>query len=408
MVAFTAAMTVALSTASLAAQWPEFRGPGGQGHAAGTNLPLDWSETKNIRWKVPVPGNGWSSPVVADGRVWMTTAVASPRGGASLRALAFDATTGANLVDVEVFRTALDRSPNPKNSLASPTPILADGNVYVHFGADGTAALDAKGAVLWKTRLTYESQHGSGGSPAIAGDLLIISCDGFDDAFVVALDRKTGKRVWRTGRRQPYSQAYGTPLVVRVGARDQVVTTGAYRAVAYDAETGTEIWRVSYGDGFSNVARPVAGHGLVFVSSGYGDTTLLAVRTDGTGDVTKSHVAWKTARAAPYTTSPILVGDELYFVSDIGVGTCLDARTGSVHWQQRLGGNYSASPIYADGRIYFQSEEGVTTVLQPGREFRRLAVSQIDGTTFASLAVVDNSFYLRSDRFLYKIQIPAP
>jgi outer membrane protein assembly factor BamB len=303
-----------------------------------------------------------------------------------------------------VFQSGQTRAPNPKNSLASPTPILADGRVYVHFGADGTAALTPAGEIVWKTRLAYESQHGNGGSPAIAGNLLIINCDGFDDAFVVALDRATGRRVWRTGRRDPFSQAYATPLVTRVGDRDLVISPGAFRAGAYDVSNGREIWRVSYGDGFSNVARPVAGHGLVFISSGYGTTTLLAVRADGAGDVTRSHVAWSTSRGAPYTSSPLLVGDELYFVSDIGVASAVDARTGRVHWQTRLGGNYAASPVYAGGRIYFQSEEGVTTVVAPGTAFQRLAQNAIGEATLASPAFAGRAIYLRTERTLFKIQ----
>jgi outer membrane protein assembly factor BamB len=402
------ALAWALAGAPLLAQWPEFRGPTGQGHAAGSNLPVEWNETRNVAWKVPVPGTGWSSPVVANGRVWLTSALPVPRGGASLRALAYDADTGKELVNVEVFRVAASRAPNPKNSLASPTPILADGHVYVHFGADGTAALTEAGEILWKTRLSYESQHGNGGSPAIVGNLLVINCDGFDDAYVIALDRTTGKRVWRTGRRQPFTQAYATPLVTRDGDRDQVLSVGAFRVTAYDATNGREVWRMNFADGtadigFSNVARPVVGHGLAFISSGYGQTTLLAIRLGGTGDVTKTHVAWSTARGAPYTSSPLIVGDELYFVSDIGVATCADARTGQVHWQTRLGGNYSASPLFSDGRIYFQNEEGVTSVIQPGRTFVRVATNRIEDATLASMGVAGGAFFLRSQTALYKI-----
>ena len=242
----------------------------------------------------------------------------------------------------------------------------------------------------------------------MVGDLLILNCDGFDDAYVIALDRNTGKRVWRTGRRQPFTQAYATPLVTRVGNRDQVLSVGAFRVTSYDAANGREIWRMNFADGtadigFSNVARPVVGHGMVFISSGYGQTTLLAIRLDGTGDVTKTHVAWSTSRGAPYTVSPLLVGDEIYFVSDIGVATCADARTGQVHWQVRLGGNYSASPVFAGGRIYFQSEDGTTTVIAPGKAFTRLATSRVDEATLASMAVAEQAFFLRSQSALYKI-----
>ena len=189
-------------------------------------------------------------------------------------------------------------------------------------------------------------------------DLLIVSCDGSDSAFVVALDKATGKIRWKTSRRQPWDQAYTTPLVIRVGDRDQLVSVGAYRAAAYDPESGKEIWRVSYADGFSNVPRPVFGHGLVYIATGFQQPLLIAVRPDGTGDVTKTHIAWTLRRSAPLTPSPLLVGDELYIVNDGGIASCLDATTGALHWQQRLGGNFSASPVFADGRIYFLSEEG--------------------------------------------------
>jgi len=386
--------------------WPQFRGPGGEGHSTERGVPLEWSETKNVAWKSPVPGLGWSSPVVAGGRVWLTTATEDPqrRGQASLRALAFDVETGREVVNVEVFQI---RGPllNPKNSHASPTPIVDGDRVYVHFGMNGTAALTTSGEIVWKTRLPYESQHGSGGSPTLYGDLLIVSCDGHDAAYVVALDKRTGKIRWRTYRRRPFDQAYTTPLAIRVGERDQIVSIGAYRATAYDPESGKEIWRVSYPqeDGFSNVPRPVFGHGLVFITTGFQQPVLLAVRADGEGDVTKTHIAWTLRRGVPYTPSPLLVGDELYIVSDIGVATALDAKTGAMHWQQRLGGNHSASPVFADGRIYFQSENGVTTVIAPGKEFRRLAQNFIDGWTLASMAIADGAIYLRSEDSLYRI-----
>ncbi len=212
---------------------------------------------------------------------------------------------------------------------------------------------------------------------------------------------------WKTGRRFPFAQAYTTPLAIRVGDRDQIVSIGAFRAAAYDPATGKEIWRVSYGDGFSNVPRPVYGHGLVYIATGFQQAALIAVRPDGTGDVTKTHVAWTVKRGAPHTPSPLLVGDELYFVSDAGIATCVDAKTGAIHWQQRLNGNFSASPVFADGRIYFQSEEGVTTVIAPGTEFRVLSTSTLGGATLASMAVADGAFFIRTDKQLYRIQLPA-
>jgi outer membrane protein assembly factor BamB len=382
--------------------WPEFRGPTGQGHSTEHGLPLEWSESHNVRWKTRIPGLGWSSPVVAGGRVWMTTAV-KDRGG-SLRALAFDVETGRELVNVEVLRTRSADPLNAKNSLASPTPIVEGDRVYVHFGAEGTAALTTSGQIAWKTRHAYESQHGNGGSPILYGDLLIFSGDGGDAAFVVALDKGTGKVRWKTSRRQPSDQAYSTPLVIRVGDRDQVVSVGAYRAAAYDPESGKELWRVSYADGFSNVPRPVFGHGLVYIATGFQQPSLMAVRADGAGDVTRTHVAWTLRRGAPLTPSPLLVDDELYIVSDNGIATCLDAKTGATHWQQRLGGTYSASPVFADGRIYFLDEDGAATVIAPGREFRKLATNHLDGATLASMAVSAGSIFIRTDSYLYRIK----
>ena len=386
-----------------AADWPQFRGPGGQGHAAAGDAPLEWSETRNVVWKVPIRGRGWSSPVVSNGRIWITTSVPAA-GGASLRALALDVESGRELVNVEVFRLSRANLKNPKNSHASPTPIAEGDRVYVHFGGDGTAALDAgSGAVVWKARFPYASQHGSGGSPVLYKDLLIFSGDGHYEAWVIALDTRTGKVRWKTERTKPFDQAYTTPLVISVNGRDQVVSVGAYRASAYDPATGREIWMVRYEEGFSNVPRPVFAHGLVYITTGFFQPAVLAVRADGTGDVTATHVAWSTTRGAPFTPSPIVVGDELYVINDLGVLSCVDAKTGTLHWQERVGGNHSASPIFADGRIYFLSEEGIATVIAPGTTFRKLAVNELDGATLASMAVAHGSIFIRSLTHLYRI-----
>ena len=395
-------IALALTCVARAEQWPEFRGPGAQGHSSERGLPLEWSETRNVAWKVPVPGLGWSTPVIANGKVWLTSAV--DERGLSLRALAFDVTTGQQVVNVEVFKIPTDRRDiNPKNSWASPTPVIDGDRVYVHFGADGTAALSQSGEILWKNRFEYQSQHGAGGSPIVYGDLLIFSCDGSDAAFVIALDKHTGKTKWKTNRGVPADQAYTTPLVIRVAEQDQLISVGAFRARAYEPLTGKEIWRVRYDEGFSNVPRPVFAHGLVFITTGFQQPELLAIRPDGKGDVTKTHIAWSLKRGAPLTPSPIVVGDELYVVTDGGIASCLDAKTGEVIWQSRLGGTYSASPIFADGRLYFPAEQGVTTVIAPGRQARRLATNRLDGGLLASIAVADRAFFLRTDSSLYRI-----
>ena len=390
-----------LTSLAAAQDWPEFRGPGGQGHSSERGLPLEWSEARNIVWKSAVPGRGWSSPIVSAGRVWLTTAVEDR--GVSLRLLAYDVATGREVVNVEVFNVRSGGALHPKNNRASPSPIVEGDRVYVHFGTEGTAALTTDGEVLWKERFRYESQHGAGSSPVLHGDLLIINCDGGSEAFVVALDKRTGKTRWKTSRRQPWDQAYTTPLVIRVGDRDQIVSVGAFRAAAYEPASGKEIWRVSYGDGFSNVPRPVYGHGLVYIATGFFQPAIMAVRPDGSGDVSKTHVGWTNRRAAPLTPSPLLVGDELYLVTDAGIASCLDARTGDILWQQRLNGTFSASPVFADGRIYFLAEDGVATVLAPGRQYRRLATNTLDGATLASMAIAGGSIYVRSATHLYRI-----
>ncbi len=383
----------------LAQDWPEFRGPTGQGHSDERGLPLMWSETRNVRWKVAIPGRGWSSPAIQGDRIWLTTATEE---GKSLRAISVDRNTGAILLNVEVFRLKSLGQISPKNSYTSPTPVLEGDRVYLHFGAYGTACLTQSGEIVWKTRLDYDNgQHGPGGSPVIYDDLLILSCDGLSVQYVVALDKLTGKVRWRKYR-QGY-QAYTTPLVVRLPAGDQVISPGAFRAIAYEPRAGKEIWQVRYGEGFSNVPRPVYGDGLVFICSGFQEPSLLAVRLDGRGDVTKSHIVWSLKRGVPRTPSPLLVGEELYFISDNGIATCVEAKTGTEHWRARLGGDHSASPIYADGRIYFLSEEGESVVIAPGKQFKALATNQLDGPTLASMAVSGGSIFVRSQTHLYRL-----
>jgi len=395
------------ATPTLQAQdWPQFRGPDGQGHSSERGLPAEWSETQNIAWKVPVPGRGWSSPVVAAGRVWLTTATAVGR-ESSLRLMSFDAATGRPALDVEIFRLRSSSLLNPKNSHASPTPIVDGDRIYVHFGAQGTAAVSATGEIIWKVRLQYDSQHGNGGSPVLYGDLLIVNCDGFDEAFVVALDKQTGKTRWRTERPQPWSQAYSTPLVISVGGRDLIVSAGAFHAMAYDPQNGKEIWRVNYPEGFSNVPRPVYGNGLVFIATGFQQPSLIAVRPDGKGDVTRTHVAWTLSRGAPLTPSPLIVGDDLYVVTDAGIASSIDARTGAIQWQRRLGDGVSASPVLADGRVYFLDEEGKTTVITPGRTFQLVSTNSLEGPSLASMAVASQSFFIRTATHLYRIALPG-
>ncbi len=399
---------VSAAAAVFAQDWPEFRGPGGQGISAATGLPSEWSEKKNIAWKTPVAGRGWSSPVIAAGKIWLTTAadVEGKPSARSLRLLAFDESTGKQIRDIAIFELDNAGKQHAKNSFASPTPILdkASGFVFVHFGVLGTAAVRAEtGEIAWKVTLpTYEHVHGGGGSPVVWRDLLIVACDGVDTQYVVALEKTTGKVRWRKDR-PAGNMAFSTPLIIEAAGKTQLISPSAHRTISYDPATGAEFWRVEYGDGFSNVPRPVFAHGFVYLCTGFYKPQLLAVRPDGAGNVTETHIAWRADRGVPLTPSPIVAGNEIMMVSDNGILSNLDARTGKLNYQERLGSSFSASPLLAGGHLYWPSEDGVTTVIEPGREFRKLATNAVEGQTFASLAVSGKSLILRSSTHLYRI-----
>lgn len=399
-------------TVQSAENWPQFRGPTGQGLSTETGLPVKWSETENVRWKTAIPGDGWSSPIVFDGEIFLTTAIPKGTGDdrdRTLAAVCLDAVYGHVKWTKELFQQSKDDTEqiHAKNSHASATPITDGKHVFVHFGNKGTACLTMDGEVVWKNEeIAYSPRHGNGGSPVLVDGLLIFSCDGQDIQFVVALDATTGEVRWKKDRPHIEKEAkfsFSTPLVVEAGGKQQLVSPGTDVVVAYDPPTGNEIWQVRY-DGYSVIPRPVHGNGLVYISTGYQTPTLLAIRPDAAGNVTSSHVAWKFNKAVSHTPSFVLLGKEIYFVSDQGQGRCLDAATGDVHWQKRFGGNYSASPVYGDGKLYFTSEEGETLVTRAGSKFEQLAKNQLPGRALASIAISDKSLFLRTDRELYRIQ----
>lgn len=398
-----------LSTAS-AGDWPEFRGPTRDGVSTAANVPTNWNATENVKWKQAIPGNGWSSPALVDGKLYLTTATGTAEGGdVSLRALCLDAVDGRILWDEEVLRPDAEAAGtmHDKNSLASPTPIVADGRLYVHFGHMGTAALDRDGNMLWQQAdINYAPMHGNGGSPALVDDLLVFSCDGTDEQFVVALDRATGEVRWKQSRNstaeRPFS--FSTPLVIEVEGVKQVISPASGYVGAYDPQDGREIWRVNYGDGFSVVPRPVYAHGLLYVSTGFMRPSLLAIDPMGAaGDATETNVVWKHDKGVPNTPSLLVAGDEIYFVSDRGVASCLDARTGAEHWSERLGGGFSASPVYADGRVYFTDEEGTTHVVRADTEYELLATNELGERSLASPVPDDGTIYIRTEGFLRRI-----
>lgn len=395
-----------------AGSWTQFRGPTGDGHSSETGLPLRWSESENVRWKTAIPGEGWSSPVVLNGRVWMTAAL---DGGKSLRAVCVAQDTGKILHNLEVLKVEAPRPKHDLNSYASPTPVVEPGRVIVSFGTYGMVCLDdTTGQVLWKnTSLTHDDGgNGPGSSPIIYGDLVIQHFDGIDIRYVAALDKKTGRQVWRTDRSKAITgspeirKAYSVPAIVQVDGRDQLISMGAYRVSSYDPLTGREIWWVDI-PGFSNVTRPVVAHGLIYLATGFMKPELWAIRPGGTGDRTEANVVWRAKKQAPNKPHPVVVGERLFMVSDNGVATCLNALTGEEVWQERLGGEYSASPVVVDGRIYFFSQQGTVSVLAPEDKFRVLARSEVGGGYMASPAIVDKAFYLRSKTHLYRVEQAA-
>ncbi|MFV1996272.1 MAG: PQQ-binding-like beta-propeller repeat protein [Verrucomicrobiales bacterium] len=405
---------VLLCAAPLGAElWSEFRGPTGQGLSSATGLPERWSDWQNVRWKQPVPGHGWSTPVLVGTRLLLTTAVETNPGkdktDRSLRALCLATDTGETLWDVEVFLQDGNRAAkiHKKNSHASPTPIYQEGKLYVHFGHDGTACLDARdGRILWKqTSLRYQPVHGNGGSPIIVDGNLVLSCDGAKDPFVVALDKKTGAVVWKTMReievKQPFS--FSTPLLIEVDGKRQIISAASGAVCAYDPETGKEIWRCRYGKGYSVVPRPSYAHGLLYVCTGFNTAHLLAIRPDGRGDVTDTHISWEHKKAVPKNSSPIVVDDLLFMVDDKGVASCLDAISGEVRWQERLRGNFSASPIYADGVLFFPSEEGKVHLIEAGDRFRSLGTNEMNERIFATVVPADGTLYIRGEENLFRV-----
>jgi len=409
-------LVIAFASSSLwaAEDWPQFRGPTGQGISTATDVPVEWNASKNVAWSLEVPGRGWSSPVLVGGKVYLTTAAGgSGRTPLTLHVLCVDAETGKGAWDTEVFKPdpAAVRQINQKNSPASPTLLIAGDKMYAHFGHMGTAALDLSGKVLWKqTGLNYSPVHGNGGSPVLVKDMLIFSCDGARDPMVVALDAQTGEMKWHTPRNttahKPFS--FSTPLAIDVNGATQVISPGSGFVAGYEPQSGKELWRVRYGEGYSVVPRPVFADGLLFISSGFDAPVLYAIKPDGaTGDATESHVAWTARKGAPRTPSVVVSGDELYMVDDSGVASCTDARTGQVYWTHRLDGGFSASLVLADGKVYFQNEDGVGTVIKASKTYEQLSVNDLGERTLASYAVTDHALFIRTEKHLFKISSAA-
>jgi len=407
-----------------AADWPDFRGPWADGHASAPGdskpigLPLSWSETNNVTWKTPIPHKGWSTPVILGRQIWLTTATPD---GKDFFAVCVDADSGKTIFNERVFHCDTPEPlGNNLNCYASPSPVIEPGRVYVHFGSYGTACLDTGNfKVIWK-RDDLQCRHfrGPGSSPLIFEDLLILTMDGIDVQYMTALDKKTGKTVWKTDRTadwndiEPdgkpkgggdYRKAYYTPLVVDANGQKQMLTVGSKAAYSYDPRTGREIWKINHA-AFSGASRPLYDRGIAYLCTGNGKGEVLAVKTDGKGDVTDTHVLWRNGRGFPRMPSPVLVNDLIFMVNDSGIASCLEAATGKELWQERLGGDFAASPIYADGRVYCFGQDGKATVFKPSRTYEVLATSKLPGGFMASPAVDGKALILRTRTHLYRIE----
>jgi outer membrane protein assembly factor BamB len=397
------------SSAKAEENWPQFRGPRGDGTSRAVGLPLTWSESRHVRWKTAIHGRGHCSPVVWDDQVWLTTATED---GHRLFAVCVDRASGRIMHDVLVFAVEHPEPVHTLNSYASPTAVVEAGRVWVHFGTYGTACLDtSSGKILWaRNDLHCDHFRGPGSSPILCGDRLILHFDGIDVQYLTALDKNTGKTLWKTDRSTDFAgaegdlrKAYSTPLLAEVDGRTLLLSVGAKAAMAYLAASGEQVWKIRY-DGFSNTSRPLFGEGLAFINTGFGKPELWAVRPGGRGDVTQSHVVWKLNKNVPAKPSALLVGPQIYMIDDRGIASSVDARSGEVLWHERIGGQYSSSPVWADGRIYVFDENGKSVVLAGGRQFKLLATNHLDAGCMASPAVAGKSLLVRTTTHLYRIE----
>ena len=389
--------------------WPAFRGANGVGVAPEAILPIHFDETTNVVWKTKIPGWGHSSPVVWGDQVWMTTA---SEDGLRMSAVCVDASSGEIIHELLLFENeSVNPNHHPANSYASCTPVIEEGRVYCHFGHYGTACLDtATGRVIWKRRdIEVDEFRGPGSSPILFENLLLVLCDGVDRQFVLALNQETGKTVWRTKRTIDYGtdngdlkKGYGTPAIFEIDGRPQLVAPSAVATIAYDPRTGEELWRVRH-EGMNASSRPLFASGLVLIAAGKDDTSLVAV-SPRQGDLTENGIIWQSGKAIARRSSPLIVGELLFMVTDRGVATCRDAATGKIHWMERLDGEYWASPVSDGERVYCFSKQGDAPVFSAKVTFEQLARNSFEEGFHATPAIADHAMYVRSRHHLYRIQ----
>ncbi len=394
------------TTNTIWADWPAFRGPNRDG-VVNQKLPTSWTQTENIVWRTELPGEGWSSPILVGKEAFMTVAVPMPDGGLDLRLIGVDTDTGAVNIITRLFKQPADAPKiHKKNSHASPTPLYDGTNVYVHFGHQGTACVSPQGLIQWKNdSLAYPPVHGNGGSPTIVGELLVFSRDGGDIAEVTALNKKSGEVVWQTKREVEVARQFSfcTPLVTEINGVQQLILPGSNVVQSLNPQTGQEIWRLQY-EGYSVIPRPIFHQGLVFVCTGYNRPSLLAIDPTGSGDVTDTHLVWSSKDSIPHTPSLLPYQDKIALVSDRGVASCFDAKTGEQVWKKRIGGNFSASPLLSGSLMYLLSETGNCTILDIAGEPEIVETNELGERCLASLAVVGDDLLLRSDKALYRIR----
>ncbi|MEN8204016.1 MAG: PQQ-binding-like beta-propeller repeat protein [Bacteroidota bacterium] len=397
-------------------EWTHFRGPNLDGISHETGLPESWNDSSHIAWKTPIDGKGWSSPVVLGDQIWLTTATA---GGLEMRGLCVDFTSGKIIHNKLLFTPDSLYRKHSINSYATPTSAIEDGFVYVHFGRYGTACLDTRtGETIWKrTDMQCEHIQGPGSSLFIYRNKLIVHMEGSDKQHILALDKHSGKTLWQTERpKELYDhleyigkKAYTTPIIVRVNGRDLMISNGSAACIAYDPETGEEIWRIIQGED-STIAMPVESEGILYFYTGYVTTPdgrkhsdLLAVDPDGLGDITSSNIQWRLQSPALQLLTPIIADGLLYTVDSKSLLSCLDARNGHTVWSKKLKGKYYSSPVYADGHIYLSSIKGETLVFKAGPELELVSENRLEGEIWATPAVTGGAILMRTSEFLYKI-----
>jgi len=398
--------------------WPQFRGPHGDGHAEARGLPLTWAENRNVVWKTAIHDRGWSSPVIYGEQIWLTTATPD---GKRLFAICLDRASGRIVRDLKLFDVDHPQYAHPFNSYASPTPVLEANRAYITFGSAGTACINTSSfQVLWQRR-DIECNHfrGAGSSPIIYRDLLVMDFDGSDHQFVIALDKRTGRTIWRTERSINFNdldehgkpkadgdfrKAFSTPQVTTVNGQTEMLSLGSQAAYSYDPLNGRELWRIEERAQFSASTRPVVGFGMVFFPTGFQTGQLLAVRLGSRGLLGDPNIAWRVAKGVPNKPSILLVDDLIFMVNDTGIASCIEAKMGTTVWQKRIGGEYSASPIYAGGNIWFFSEDGKSIAIKAARSFEPQGESQLDDGFMASPAVSGRAVYLRTKTHLYRVE----